>query len=113
MESVIELLLETLKDLGVRELSKMILNTLKLSHIRRHPHISARQMAATGIQDTVFIRVLTDGQQSVKTIKAWLEKMERTDLVQRLSDRSSGSKSKTLIKNKNIKMVHNNCVINV
>ncbi|KAM8734425.1 uncharacterized protein AB9X84_023226 isoform 2-T2 [Acanthopagrus schlegelii] len=93
MESVIELLLETLKDLGVEELSKIILNTLKLPHIRRHPHISPRQMAATGIQDTVFIRVLTDGQQSVKTIKAWLEKMERTDLAQRLSDRSSGSKN--------------------
>ncbi|XP_030251033.1 NACHT, LRR and PYD domains-containing protein 1b allele 2-like isoform X1 [Sparus aurata] len=51
-------------------------------------------MTATGIQDTVFIIVLTDGQQSVETIKDWLEKMERTDLVQRLSDRSSGSKKK-------------------
>ncbi|XP_073341134.1 uncharacterized protein [Pagrus major] len=94
MESVIELLLETLKDLSEAEFKRITLNILKLPHVRRYSYISYREMATTGKQYAVFLVVLTDGEQSVETIKDLLEKMERTDLVQRLSDSSSGSKKK-------------------
>ncbi|KAL7393373.1 hypothetical protein ABVT39_009841 [Epinephelus coioides] len=46
------------------------------------------------MQDTVFSMVQNNGQQSVEMTKEVLEKMKRTDLVQRLSDSSSGSKKK-------------------
>ncbi|XP_049439406.1 uncharacterized protein LOC125893024 isoform X2 [Epinephelus fuscoguttatus] len=90
MTSVIELLLETLAGLSVRELEKFK-TVLIQSHLYRR--LYWRQLR-TDMQDTVFLMVQTDGQQSVETTKQVLKKMKRTDLVQILSDSSSGTKKK-------------------
>ncbi|XP_067456885.1 golgin subfamily A member 4-like isoform X3 [Thunnus thynnus] len=91
MTSVIELLLETLADLSDRELE--VFKKLLQSRIHlRKPYLEMLMRA--DMQDTVFIMVQTFGQQSVKKTKDILIKMNRRDLVQRLSDSSSGPKKK-------------------
>nr|XP_033495575.1 uncharacterized protein LOC117265273 isoform X13 [Epinephelus lanceolatus] len=88
--SVIELLLETLAGLSVRELRKFK-TVLSQNHL--HGRFYWRQLR-TDMQDTVFLMVQIDGQQSVETTKEVLKKMKRTDLVQRLSDSSKRTKKK-------------------
>ena len=93
MASVIELLLETLEDLSDEELKKF--RRLLLYH---NPH-SFNQwlwMDTADHQDIVFLIVQTYGQESVMKTKEALETMKRTDLGQRLSDSSSGFKSKKM-----------------
>ncbi|XP_044215680.1 uncharacterized protein LOC122987727 isoform X2 [Thunnus albacares] len=91
MTSVIELLLETLADLSDRELE--VFKKLLQSRIHlRKPYLEMLMRA--DMQDIVFIMVQTFGQQSVKKTKDILIKMNRRDLVQRLSDSSSGPKKK-------------------
>ncbi|KAL7393705.1 hypothetical protein ABVT39_014808 [Epinephelus coioides] len=92
MTSVIELLLETLADLSVRELEKF---KTVLSQSDLYRRLYWRHLK-TDMQDTVFLMVLTYGQQSVETTKQVLKKMKmkRTDQVQILSDSSSGNKKK-------------------
>ncbi|XP_059194301.1 uncharacterized protein LOC131975630 [Centropristis striata] len=92
MASVIELLLETLKELNDRELKNFRI-------VLRHQSLKvpfsdfSRMLPKTADrQDVVFSLVLTDGQQSVETTRNLLLEMNRTDLVQRLSDSSSGPK---------------------
>ncbi|XP_059194785.1 uncharacterized protein LOC131975959 isoform X2 [Centropristis striata] len=91
MASVIELLLETLKDLNDRELEEFK-DVLQNPFNRRFSDISLRLPLIADRQDVVFSLVLTDGQQSVETTRNILIEMNRTDLVQRLSDSSSGPK---------------------
>ncbi|XP_078027625.1 uncharacterized protein LOC117265280 [Epinephelus lanceolatus] len=90
MTSVIELLLETLAGLSDGELRefKTVLSQTDLSGM---PFIL---LEIEDMQDTVFLMVQIDGQQSVETTKEVLKKMKRTDLVQILSDSSSGPKKK-------------------
>ena len=97
MASDIELLLETLDDLSDRELQKF--KTIFLSQISsegRYSVIPWRQLDTPDRQDIVFSMVRSYGQQSVARTKEFLMKMNRTDLVQRLSDSRSGPKSKTI-----------------
>ncbi|XP_049439410.1 uncharacterized protein LOC125893026 isoform X2 [Epinephelus fuscoguttatus] len=92
--SVIELLLETLAGLSDGEL-EMFKLFLDRSDLRRHyPDIHFGLLRTADMQDTVFLMVLTYGQQSVEMTKEVLKEMKRTDLVQRLSDSSSGTKKK-------------------
>ena len=105
LESVIELLLETLKDLSEAEL-KMFRWNLRPVHHKGHSFFRVRQQKAKYIrfdlldkadmQGTVCLMVQYCGQQSVEMTKESLKKMKRTDLVQRLSDSSSRPKSKTI-----------------
>ena len=97
MESVIELLLETLKDLSVADLKEFISALLSQPEFHR-PFLSipSKLLQIAHVQDTVFFMVQIRGQKCVKKTEKILKTMKRTDLVQRLSDRSSGSKSKTI-----------------
>ncbi|XP_078027614.1 uncharacterized protein LOC117265273 isoform X7 [Epinephelus lanceolatus] len=92
MTSVIELLLETLAGLSDGELRKF--KEVLLSQTDLYRHLSGMTLILWEIdqQVTVFLMVLTYSQQSVETTKQFLEKMKRTDLVQRLSDSSKGPK---------------------
>ncbi|XP_078108433.1 uncharacterized protein LOC144519287 isoform X2 [Sander vitreus] len=82
MVSVIELLLETLKGLRDGELLKFKM------------HFSVPPLMLTDRQVIVFSVVLIYGQQSVEKTKEVLKNIERTDLVQKLSDSSSAPKKK-------------------
>ncbi|XP_051251082.1 uncharacterized protein LOC127360674 [Dicentrarchus labrax] len=93
MVSVIELLLETLKDLTYGKF-KEFKEILRQIHFPSFRLGKWRLLETMGLQDTVFFLVQTFGQRSLETIKEILKKMKRTDLDQRLSDSSSGSKKK-------------------
>ncbi|XP_049903400.1 uncharacterized protein LOC126392168 [Epinephelus moara] len=95
MTSVIELLLETLAGLSDWELllfSHVLLGQIDLH--RRHSDMPSMLLRTEDRQVTVFLMVLTYGQQSVEITKKALKIVERTDLVQRLSDSSSRPKKK-------------------
>ncbi|XP_042345902.1 uncharacterized protein LOC121945668 [Plectropomus leopardus] len=95
MVPVIELLLQTLADLSDQELEEF--NSVLLSETDfDFSDISSMLLVIKDRQVTVFVMVQTHGQQSVETTKEVLKKIERTDLVQRLSDSSSGSKKRHL-----------------
>ncbi|XP_074508767.1 uncharacterized protein LOC141778417 [Sebastes fasciatus] len=94
MASVIELLLETMKDLSDEELERFKDALSKTHFARRYSNILWRQLEITDMQDAVFLMVLTEGQRSVEKTKELLKTMKRTDLVQRLSDSSSGPNKK-------------------
>ncbi|XP_076742268.1 uncharacterized protein LOC112431631 [Maylandia zebra] len=98
MESLIELLLETLADLRGSEVRDFI-------QILRRKHGSMSSMSppemsdlqdVQDVQDVVLLMVRTFGQQSVKKIVEVLKEMERTDLAQRLTDSSSEAQNKHL-----------------
>ncbi|XP_030250078.1 uncharacterized protein LOC115567528 isoform X3 [Sparus aurata] len=92
MASVTELLLETLKYLSDTELEEFI-EVLHEIHFHRHFNIPL-WFVGRDRQQTVFTLMLAHGRQSVEMIKDILEKMKRTDLVQRLSDSSSQPQKK-------------------
>ncbi len=97
MASVTELLLETLAGLRDGELKKFKEALRVQIHVhRRFSDNKWMLLETTDMQDTVFLMVLACGQQTVEKTKEVLEMMGRTDLVQRLSDSSSGPKSKTI-----------------
>ncbi|XP_073340772.1 uncharacterized protein [Pagrus major] len=103
MESVIELLSETLTDLSKAELETFKI-TLHLVYHKGHSSVLLMQQKAKNIplglldkadkQGTVCLMVEYYGQQSVERAKEILKTMKRTDLVQRLSDSSSRPKKK-------------------
>ncbi|XP_049439412.1 uncharacterized protein LOC125893026 isoform X3 [Epinephelus fuscoguttatus] len=93
MTSVIELLLETLAGLSDWELRKF--KVFLPSQTDLYRRVSGMTFILQELEDwqaTVFLMVLTYGQQSVEMTKQVLKKMKRTDLVQRLSDSSKGPK---------------------
>ncbi|XP_071325364.1 uncharacterized protein [Trachinotus anak] len=95
MMSVIELLLEKLADLSIGELRGF--NQVLLSQIRFDRHnsdIPWNLLMMVDLQDTVLLMVQTYSQESVEKTKKVLKEMNRTDLVQRLTDSSSGPKKK-------------------
>ncbi|XP_035528353.1 uncharacterized protein LOC118335942, partial [Morone saxatilis] len=100
MASVIELLLETLKDLSDEEFEefKKVLNPFQFLSpdlfMFETTDTQSLLLKITDLQDIVFSIVQIFGQKSVKKTKEVLNKMKRTDLVQRLSDSSSGAKKK-------------------
>nr|XP_046255938.1 uncharacterized protein LOC124065000 isoform X2 [Scatophagus argus] len=111
MVSVIRLLLETLKHLSDDECDKFK-EDLSQSHLcgldfyRHYLDTPWMQQELTDIQDMVFSMVLSDGQMSVETIKDVLKKIKRTDLVQRLSRSSSGSKQKHSVDEHLFALIH-------
>ncbi|XP_063341009.1 uncharacterized protein LOC134635565 [Pelmatolapia mariae] len=91
MESLIELLLETLADLSRSKLENFE------QVFRRKPVLMFLFMETeTDVQDVVFLMVRTFGQQSLEKIVEVLKEMERTDLAQRLTDSSSEAQNKHL-----------------
>lgn len=97
MSSVIDLLLETLADLSDGELEsfKEVLSKIDYHRLDFHRHyLPLMQWEIVDMQDLVYLMVLTDGQKSVEKTKRVLKIMKRPDLVQRLSNSSSGPKSK-------------------
>ncbi|CAK6958899.1 uncharacterized protein LOC121906043 isoform X4, partial [Scomber scombrus] len=95
MKSVITLLLETLADLSDRE-QQHFKEVLERQRFVYEPYIknSWRSLMMEDMQDIVFLMVKTFGQQSLVKTKDILFKINRRDLVQRLSDSSSGPKKK-------------------
>ncbi|XP_039974219.1 uncharacterized protein LOC120784446 isoform X2 [Xiphias gladius] len=95
MASVIELLLETLADLSDREIKKFNLRLKRQTQGHKpHSDVPLKVLEVGGVRGTVFFMVQTFGQQSVERAKEILKKMKRNDLVQRLSDSSSGPTKK-------------------
>ncbi|XP_039661982.1 uncharacterized protein LOC120562342 isoform X2 [Perca fluviatilis] len=95
MASVIELLLETLKELRDGELQKFMMLLVSQTDFRRHFSVPLWMLLeSTDKQSIVFSVVLICGQQSVEKTKEVLMEMKRTDLVQKLSDSSSAPKKK-------------------
>ncbi|XP_042346596.1 uncharacterized protein LOC121946190 isoform X2 [Plectropomus leopardus] len=94
--AVIELLLETLADLSDLDFEvfkQVFQNQTKVS--RDVSDIQWELLLMTDRQDTVFSMVQIYGQQrSVEATKEVLKEIKRTDLLQRLSDSSSGFKKK-------------------
>ncbi|KAM7421387.1 hypothetical protein PAMA_015494 [Pampus argenteus] len=95
MGAVRELLLETLNVLGSQELNdfKWILQFLEFKRgLQFIPWIQVKLTESTAV--LVDLMVETYGRQSVEVTKEVFVEMKRTDLVQRLSEASSGPKVK-------------------
>lgn len=84
MESVVEQLLETLKYLSDAELKRFQNVLAPLSFPEKY--------------EVVLYMIQAYSQESVEKTKKVLKEMERTDLVQRLSDSSCRLESKTIDK---------------
>lgn len=87
-----KMLLETLNDLSSEELEEF--KSLIKSEKDFQP-ITMRQLKVANTQDIVELMVETYSQDCVELTKKVLQMMNRTDLVQRLLDISSGTKGKT------------------
>ena len=112
MESAIELLLETLADLSDEELERF--KKVLQRQVDFHTHYSTIHLRTADRQDMVFLMVRTNGQKSLEKTKTILKKVNRTDLVQKLRDTSSGLKSKTRQAHLEIiTLVHNMCLISL
>ena len=95
MAAVEEMLLETLNDLSYQELKKFK-QVLDLTVSQKYlPSISMMLSDTADNTDVVDLMLQIYGQQSVEEMKKVFKQMNRSDLVQRLSDTSSGSKGKT------------------
>ncbi|XP_076746413.1 uncharacterized protein LOC112431633 isoform X4 [Maylandia zebra] len=106
MESVIELLLEALDGLNEPELSEFNKNLQEI-HLHKYDSVfSLMRYMRTDLQDTVFLMVLTYGQQSVEKTMEVLKKMKRTDLAQRLSDCSSLPRKKHSVDERRSALIH-------
>ncbi|KAJ4931345.1 hypothetical protein JOQ06_025642 [Pogonophryne albipinna] len=93
--SVIELLLETLKDLSDQDLHSFKRVLSQILADKGYPDISTRWIMMRDRQDMVFYLVQYHSQHRLlEMIPEAFEKMNRTDLVQRLSQSSSGPKKK-------------------
>ena len=87
-----ELLLETLNDLSDQEL-KTLKWLLQFTHFKKGlPFIPWIKLGPADRTKVVDLMVERCGQQSVEVIREVFMEMKRTDLVQRLSETSSGHK---------------------
>ncbi len=116
MSSVTELLLETLADLSHGDLERFKEALDRIHLCRYYSKISLRLLKTADMQDTMFLMIRIYGQQTLEITKVFLKNMNRIDLAQRLTDKSSGPQSKTIkIKTfKNQKVPHkfpNLCLI--
>ncbi|XP_039475828.1 uncharacterized protein LOC116331569 [Oreochromis aureus] len=106
MESVIELLLETLDGLNEQELEKFNW-TLRQIHLHKYDSdFTWVWYMMSDLQDTVFLMVQTYGQQSVEVTMEVLKEMKRTDLAQRLSDCSSLPRKKHSVDERRSALIH-------
>ncbi|XP_034730276.1 apoptosis-associated speck-like protein containing a CARD [Etheostoma cragini] len=94
MTSVIELLLETLKELKDKELHKFKSVLICQTDFNRHFLDTQWILKNLERQNIVFSMVENYGQQSVEKTKKVLKTIKRTDLVEKLSDISSKPKKK-------------------
>ncbi|KAJ4931531.1 hypothetical protein JOQ06_025826 [Pogonophryne albipinna] len=93
--SVIELLLETLKDLSDQDLYRFKMILSQILPDKDYLDISPSWLMMRDRQDMVFYLVQDHSQHRLlEMIPEAFEKMNRTDLVQRLSQSSSGPKKK-------------------
>ena len=87
-----ELLLETLNDLSNQDL-KTLKWLLQFTHFKKDlPCIPLVQLLPADRTEVMDLMMKTCGQQSVEVISEIFMEMKRTDLVQRLSETSSGPK---------------------
>ncbi|XP_077950883.1 uncharacterized protein LOC120811222 isoform X1 [Gasterosteus aculeatus] len=96
MASLIELLLETVMDLTSSEFKRFqqfLLNEIDFD--RPSSDFPWRLLSRRDKQDTVFLMVLSYGQQSLTMIKEHLKYFERTDLKNKLPPSSPGPKKKS------------------
>ncbi|XP_042280639.1 uncharacterized protein LOC121906043 isoform X4 [Thunnus maccoyii] len=94
MAAVKDMLLETLKDLSYQELKKFK-EVLRWTVSQKDlPGISLRLSYTADREAIVDLMLQNCGQQSVNLMKKIFKKINRSDLVQRLSDTSSGPKEK-------------------
>eukprot|EP00064_Thunnus_orientalis_P024246 superscaffoldBa00010127_g24527 len=92
MAAVKEMLLETLKDLSFQELKKFK-EVLRWTVSQMNLPDSSLRLSYTADREAIVNLMLQNyGQQSVDLMKKTFKKMSRSDLVQRLSDTSSGPK---------------------
>lgn len=89
-----ELLLETLADLSDEELQKIFRDVLQAEIGAEKSSRSVRLLRLKDLQDGVFLTVHACGQRTVEKMMTVLKKMNRPDLVQRLSDHRSAFQSK-------------------
>ena len=87
-----KLLIEILNDLSSEEFEKFK-SLIELE--KDFPLISRSRLDVADMQETVELMVETNSQECVEVTKKVLKEMNRTDLVQRLSDISSRTKGKT------------------
>ena len=80
---------ETLSDLSDEELEKFKEVLEWIANKRGHPDVSRKLRGKADRADIVDVMVENYGQQSLEMIKKVLLKMNRTDLVQRMSETSS------------------------
>nr|XP_024656557.1 uncharacterized protein LOC112432184 [Maylandia zebra] len=106
MESVIELLLETLDGLNEPELSEFNKNLPQIHLHQYYSDFSWMWYMRTDLQHTVFLMVLIYGQQSVEKTMEVLKEMKRTDLAQRLSDCSSLPRKKHSVDERRSALIH-------
>ncbi|XP_056235668.1 NACHT, LRR and PYD domains-containing protein 1 homolog [Seriola aureovittata] len=92
MTSVKEKLLETLEDLSYGEINEFKFVLQSPETTSGHPIIPKRQMKMAQRVDLVELMMQTYGERSVEVTNEVLKKINRSDLVQRLSEISSGSK---------------------
>ena len=84
-----QIVLETLKDLGQKEIEK-IKWLLQSTYFQKSlPHKKCRLQSAYSANDLVDVMYETCGQQSVEVIKEVFMDMNRRDLVESLSEISS------------------------
>lgn len=89
--AIIDLLLETLADLGDSEIEDF---KQQIYHLV--PYYDWSSLVITDMQDAIFFLVQLYGQESLEKTKEVLEKMKWTDFVKRLSDSSLAPQSKTI-----------------
>lgn len=94
MATVTELLLETLDDLGDEELKTFKWFLQQAEILEEFPSISKSRLEKANRLDTLDLIVQTYSEQSTEVIRKVLKKINRNDLVQTLSNMSSGPKSK-------------------
>uniref|UniRef100_UPI0037E74FC4 uncharacterized protein n=1 Tax=Semicossyphus pulcher TaxID=241346 RepID=UPI0037E74FC4 len=94
MAAVKQLLLETLKDLRNKELMKFMELLQLIFYQKHHPDILPVLLNPTDRAEIVNLMVNTYGRQSVEETREVLKEMNRTDLMQRLPETSSGPKEK-------------------
>uniref|UniRef100_A0A3B4X680 Pyrin domain-containing protein n=1 Tax=Seriola lalandi dorsalis TaxID=1841481 RepID=A0A3B4X680_SERLL len=102
MSKTYEKLLETLEDLSYGEINEFKFVLQSPETTSGHPIIPKRQMKMAQRVDLVELMMQTYGERSVEVTNEVLKKINRSDLVQRLSEISSGSKGKLFGRKKNL-----------
>lgn len=93
--AVTEPLLETLMDLGDEELKIFKWHLQQAEILKNIPAMPKSHLEKADRPDTLDLILQTYNEQSVEVIKKVLTRINRNDLVQRLSNISQGPKCKS------------------